>query len=193
MADRYGFRRCSPEEIEALRAKGSREIVRALEIPTWKLPLIAGHMRRLSRETAHGIALFPGIEDFLTGLHSRGVIIAVASSNGEDTIRRVLGPRIASMIAAFECGSSMFGKAARIRRILRRSGVPASEAMLIGDETRDVEAARKAGVASGAVTWGYAKPEAFEAIRPTAVFDSVAAMTDFFAPTDRTGNAAARG
>jgi hypothetical protein len=43
------------------------------------------------------------------------------------------------------------------------------------------------------VTWGYAKPEAFEAIRPTAVFDSVAAMTDFFAPTDRTGNAAARG
>jgi phosphoglycolate phosphatase len=135
VADRYGFRRCSPEEIEALRAKGSREIVRALEIPAWKLPLIA----------------------------------------------------------AFESGSSMFGKAARIRRLLRRSGVPASEAMLIGDETRDVEAARKAGVASGAVTWGYTKPEAFEAIRPTAVFDSVAAMADFLAPTDRTGNAAARG
>jgi hypothetical protein len=28
----------------------------------------------------------------------------------------------------------------------------------IGDETRDIEAARATGLASGAVTWGYAKP-----------------------------------
>ena len=181
VADRFGFRRCTPEEIEALRAKSSREIIRAMGIPAWKLPFIAAHMRRLSREGADSIALFPGIEAFLAGLHADGVAIAVASSNGEETIRRVLGPRLSAMVASFECGSSMFGKAARIRRLLRRSGVPASAVMLIGDETRDIEAARKAGVAGGAACWGYAKRGALEAAGPTVVFPSVAAMTRHFA------------
>jgi phosphoglycolate phosphatase len=46
-------------------------------------------------------------------------------------------------------------------------------AILIGDETRDVEAARAAGIASGAVLWGYAAPEALVAAGPTKVFAEV--------------------
>ena len=54
--------------------------------------------------------------------------------------------------------------------------VPAStprSAIAIGDEVRDIEAARAAGIACGAVTWGYAAPEALRAMQPDMVFERV--------------------
>ena len=47
---------------------------------------------------------------------------------------------------------------------------PAS-AIAIGDEVRDIEAARAAGMACGAVAWGYAAPETLRALRPDLLFE----------------------
>jgi phosphoglycolate phosphatase len=41
---------------------------------------------------------------------------------------------------------------------------------LIGDEARDIDAARAAGIASGAVAWGYADIESLRSRQPTEVF-----------------------
>lgn len=43
----------------------------------------------------------------------------------------------------------------------------------IGDEIRDIEAARKAGIAFGAVTWGYATAQALQAQAPEMIFSSM--------------------
>jgi phosphoglycolate phosphatase len=51
---------------------------------------------------------------------------------------------------------SVFGKASRIRAVLKRCGIAAHEAIYIGDSGTDAEASRKAGVDFGAVHWGYA-------------------------------------
>jgi len=181
VAKRFGFRNPEPREIDELRGQSSREIVRRLGVPAWKLPLIARHVRRLAMENTHRIALFPGIEAMLDMLHARGIHIGIVSSNAEETIRRVIGPRLADSIDYFECGAAMFGKARRLRRVLKRCGIPASEAIFIGDETRDVEAARQAGVAAAVALWGYAAPAAFEGLAPLTLFPTVEEMTSFFA------------
>jgi phosphoglycolate phosphatase len=54
--------------------------------------------------------------------------------------------------------------------VLRRAGVEAGRAIIIGDEIRDIEAARAANIACAAVTWGYAAPEALRAQSPDFVF-----------------------
>jgi len=59
----------------------------------------------------------------------------------------------------------------KFRRVLRRAGVPAADAVAFGDEVRDIEAARAAGITCAAVTWGYAAPEALRAHAPDFVFD----------------------
>ena len=41
------------------------------------------------------------------------------------------------------------------------------------DEARDITAARQAGIASGAVTWGYATRDLLVSCGPTHVFDTV--------------------
>lgn len=178
-ADRFRFRKVRPDEIEELRAQNSRDIIRRLGVPIWKLPLIARHMRRLAISKAHRITLFPGIAPMLDTLGRRDLRLAMLSSNAELTIRQVLGDELAASFDDFECGVSMFGKSRGIKRILRRSGFAPSEAIFVGDETRDVEAALKAGVAPAAVLWGYASPVAFEAFSLTAAFSSVEELSEF--------------
>jgi phosphoglycolate phosphatase len=141
-------------------------------------------MRRLAAEAADRIPLFPGIAPALLALRDRGVRLAIASSNGEETVRRILGPELAAAFQHFECGIPLFGKARRIRRIVRRSGVVATEAIFIGDETRDVEAAGQAGVAAAVVLWGYARPEAFADFPPLVRFAALEEMLSFLTPAE---------
>lgn len=42
VADRFGYRRLAPGDRERLRGLDSRAILRHLDIPVWKLPLLAG-------------------------------------------------------------------------------------------------------------------------------------------------------
>lgn len=178
-AEQFRFRKVNPDEIEELRGLNSREIIRRLGVPIWKLPLIARHMRRLAAEKAHRTALFPGIAPMIEDLARHGLRIVVLSSNAETTIRLVLGESLAASIDEFECGISLFGKARGIRRILKRCGIARSEAILIGDETRDMEAALKARIPAAAVFWGYATPAAFETFSLTATFSTVEEMAEF--------------
>jgi len=170
VADRFGFRRMADDEVESLRHAGSREIIRRLEVPVWKLPLIARHMRRMKAGHIDGIPLFPGVEPMLRALRDGGLTLALVSSDHEANARRQLG-EAASLFAHFDCGASLFGKAKKFRRVVKRAGLSPAQAISIGDEVRDIEAARAAGVACGAVMWGYAAPNALRALAPELVFE----------------------
>ena len=170
VADEFGFRRMSEEDVEPLRRAGSREILRRLEVPAWKLPMIAAYMRRLKSTHATDIPLFPGVDAMLRALSGSGVQLAVVSSDHERNARAQLGEANAALFSHFACGASLFGKAAKFRQVLRRAGVEADRAIIIGDEIRDIEAARAANIACAAVTWGYAAPEALRAHSPDFVF-----------------------
>jgi phosphoglycolate phosphatase len=139
----------------------------------WKIPLIASHMKRLMADDIDGIALFDGAAEMLRELKTSGVRLAVVSSNSEANIRRVMGPENAGLIDHYGCGASIFGKGAKFRKALRHSGVRAHEAICIGDEVRDGEAARSLGIPFGAVAWGYATPELLASHAPDAMFTSV--------------------
>ncbi len=171
VADRYGFRRVAPEETEVLRGMSAAAIMRHLEVPLWKLPLISRHMHALMAGDIAAIRLFPGVPEMLAGLAADGQALAVLSSNSRANVERVLGPAHAGHIAHYACGASVFGKAGRLRKLLRRVGVPAAETLCIGDELRDLEAARAVGCAFGAVAWGYTTAEALRAAGPDLLFE----------------------
>lgn len=180
VADRYGFNRVRPEEVEQLRGYDARQIMRHLRVPNWKLPFIANHMRRLMARDIDGIRLFDGVPDILRALNGRGVTVAIVSSNSVENIRRILGPEAAGQVAHYGCGASLFGKAAKFRKILQTTGVPAGRAIGIGDEVRDIDAARKLGMGCAAVTWGYARGDALAARRPDRLLTRVEEISRLF-------------
>jgi phosphoglycolate phosphatase len=186
MARRYGFKTVTDEEIEMLRGRSTREVIRYLGVSPWKLPLIARAGKKLMAADAHTIPLFPETAKMLRALHAAGVKIAVVSSNSEEVIRRVLGPELAELISLYSCGASLFGKARKFKQVTAR-GVSRDRVICIGDETRDIEAARAVGLDCGAVGWGYAKPSILAEHRPTVSFNSMSEIISYLAASNARG------
>lgn len=160
IADRHGFRRIDIANSAHLRHYGVRQMMDHVGMPAWKLPAASRTFMAMMKENAASIALFDGIADALRYLAAQGVRIAVVSSNAEHNVRAVLGPELAALVVQFDCGMSVFGKASRIRAVLKRCGVQPREAIYVGDQGTDAEASHKAGVDFGAVHWGFASIEA---------------------------------
>ena len=173
LADQFGFQRIEHHNQELLRNYSAADILKQLKVPKWKLPQLMIQVRKYSARDWKNIKLFPGTEKMLSALRAAGLQVAIVSSNSEQTIRNVLGPEIAAAIHHYACGASLFGKASKLRAVLRKSRVLPAESIYIGDEIRDAVAAREVGMAFGAVSWGYTTPAALDREDPTLRFTTV--------------------
>lgn len=173
VADKYRFRRIAQHEIDMLRGFSAHQVIQYLGVPMWKVPFIARHMQALAAANIDRIALFEGIDRVVQGLSQAGIVIGLVTSNAYENVRHVLGPRNAAHITYYECGVSLFGKGARFRSMLKRSGISPREALYVGDELRDLEAAARARIAFGAVGWGFTQLEALAAHGPAEIFRQV--------------------
>ena len=159
-------------ELETFRALSGREIMARVKVSKWRLSAIVADMRRRKLAAADTISLFDGVPALLASMHGLGIKTAIVSSDSEESVRRVLGPNSA-WISRFDCGASIFGKHRKFGRVARLLETRPADTICIGDEIRDIEAAKAAGMDSGAVAWGYALPSALQAARPTHLFNSI--------------------
>ncbi len=178
LAEEHGFRRVEPQEYERFRHLHGGALLRELGLPLWKLPRVVTAMRRRMTQHPGQFSPFPGISAALARLAAGGAQLAVVSSNSRENVERVIGAEDTKRITHWACGVSMLGKAAKLRQVVRQSGVLKPDAIYIGDEIRDAEAAAKAGIAFGAVTWGQHGAKVLGAQQPAEIFATVQEMAD---------------
>lgn len=172
-ARKFGFKQCNDDELERLRNLSPKRIMKELEVPFWKLPGIAKFARSYFREHADEVFLFEGIGQVLALLGDSGMKLAIVTSNSRYNIDTILGAELVELFDWLECGTSLHGKATRIEKTARRLSIDKKDTIFIGDEVRDAEAARKARVSMGAVTWGYSGKQAMSSCGADYVFDEV--------------------
>jgi phosphoglycolate phosphatase len=178
-ADRFGFSRLDTMDVGELRKLGPREVASRMRLPLWKSPVIAPFVRRRMAEESDRTRLFAGVPEMLDALADGGVALAVVSSNAESTVRRLLGDRLAGRIAYYGCGASVLGKRRFLRRALALTGTPAARTIKIGDELRDLEAARAERLRFGGVSWGFADPDALRAGGVDVMFERVEEIVEY--------------
>jgi phosphoglycolate phosphatase len=161
--------------LDHLRTLDAKSILQYHRVPTWKLPVITYTARQLMKRHIQSVRLFAGIEPAIASLHEGGAILALVTSNSRANVIGVLGHQVAAYFDYLECGVSIFGKHAKIRKLLTRGDFALDNTMLIGDEVRDAHAARRTGVSFGAVSWGYT---AIETLLETG------AQEYFFSPSE---------
>lgn len=174
LAERFGFENPDRSHLDELRRLGPRELLKRLKVPLLKLPAIATYAQRLQNQQIEKIVLFDGIAEVIRNLKARGVTVVVVTSNDADNVRTVLGAELSALIDQYSCGSSLFGKAAKFKGVLKAFKARPEATLSIGDELRDIEAARKVGIAVGAVTWGYAHEDSLLSEKPDHVFEKPA-------------------
>ena len=177
VAEKYKLRRPDLGQLDELRRQDARTLIRQYKVPTWKLVLISRYIHRLMAKDLDKIPLFEGVGPMLEAVAQSGVALAVVSSNTRSIVRRVLGPDNVACIRYFECGVSVFGKTAKFKKVLKRARVRPDEALAIGDELRDFDAARRAHIPFGAVAWGYTLFDVLRAHAPREAFHEIQDIT----------------
>jgi len=180
LSEKFGTRRLDRSEIPLLRSYTPTRIMKMYNIPLWKLPLMTRESQRLLYSNIESISLFEGIDKVIREIAARGMILAVVSSNAMKNIKKVLGEELSQLISIYECQSGLLGKAPRLRKALRQAGVKPEEVISFGDEIRDIEAARQAGIPCAAVTWGFADGAALAGYQPDYLVTEVNQLLEIF-------------
>ena len=120
----------------------------------------------LARE--HEGMLYAGVPEMLEDLHGRGKRLAVATGKARRGLERALDSSgLRRWFEATRCADEGFAKPHpdMLHVILDCTGVPAREALMIGDTIHDLDLAANAGVDALAVSYG-AHEESLLATRP---------------------------
>lgn len=173
VVEKFGLKKIDRSEIDALRHLDARNVMKHFDVPLWKVPAISHHVMGLFGEQIHLLSLFDGVDQLLKDLSNQGIKLGVVTSNSYENVCKILGPENAALIEYYECGVRLFGKQTKLKKVLKQSGFEAEDAICIGDEIRDIQAAQKVHIPFGAVGWGFTNIEALKALDPAEVFVTV--------------------
>jgi pyrophosphatase PpaX len=158
---------------------GARHPERARELIDSYVAWNAAHLPELLQD-------FPGTPELLAGLRDAGVTIGVATSkrrvSAENTLRHAGLTDLLEVTVAMDDTDAHKPSPEPLLLALERLGGRPGEAVYVGDAGVDVLAARAAGMASVAVTWGAAARADLEAAEPDVLVDTVAELQSLLLP-----------
>lgn len=158
-------------EIAELRGKSLKEIIKYLKIRRWQIPRLVLNAKKQLAIRMVDIHLFPGIKQAITELGKDNKIY-ILSTNSSDNIHLLLKKnKIDNYIAGVYGDIGLRGKSSALKKLIKKERLNRADCIYIGDEVRDIEAARKAKVASAGVTWGFNNPEAIRKANPDIVIE----------------------
>ncbi|HTN67825.1 MAG TPA: HAD-IA family hydrolase [Dysgonamonadaceae bacterium] len=158
-------------DFELFKQEGARSLLKKANIPRRKLPgMILNVTSKLKK--SENIKLFPGVVDMLYSLKSN-YKIGIVSSNSKDIIIDTLKKQnIENLFKFVYSESSLFGKHLVLKRMCNKHNINPLDAIYVGDEDRDIIAAKKAGIKMIAVTWGFNSREKLSRENPDYLVDS---------------------
>ena len=167
VASEKGYKQITQENMASLKKLGIKAASEVLEVPTALIPiLLMQGKRRLSRSMGQ-IPFFEGMPQVLKAVQKMGCTQVIATSNSKKNVGVFLRNHQAeSFFNYLECNIGLIGKARRLKRVMRREKLAPERVIYVGDELRDVEAARAAGITVVSVTWGINDEASLEAAQP---------------------------
>ena len=172
LSDEFGFQKIKEDDVQYLRGKRPREILKHLGISLFKLPFV---IRKARREiNSHISQLSPTVDllPILKSLKENGCQIGIVTTNLEENVQNFLHANNMDQFDFFYTAKKVFGKDKTLSKILKDMKLSKSDVYFVGDEVRDIEAGKKAGIKTIAVSWGYNTKDALTKEQPDYVIDS---------------------
>lgn len=176
LSDEFGFRKIKENDVEYLRGKRPREILKYLGISIFKLPFV---IRKTRQEINSHIALLsPSVDilPILKLLKENGCHLGIVTTNIEENVRKFLHANNLDLFDFFYTAKKVFGKDRTISKIIKKMNIEKSTVYFVGDEVRDIEAGKKVGIKTIAVSWGYNTRDALGKEHPDYLVDSPAEL-----------------
>jgi phosphoglycolate phosphatase len=172
LALEYGFKVPEPDQ---LRQLSTMELIKTLGVRVWQVPRLTSLARAKLKSRTYRVSFEPGMLQLISDLRENtSNRLALVSSNSIENVKQLLERENAThLFNKIVCGSSMLGKHRNLLRTIRGLGVSPTNVIYIGDETRDITAAKKIGIRVAAVSWGFHALPTLQAYKPDYIFETV--------------------
>ncbi|PSB39723.1 carotenoid oxygenase [filamentous cyanobacterium Phorm 46] len=162
----FGFKSATKEELAQLSNLTSSQILRYSGISIFKFPLLIRKLKAELHNEIPNIQLFPGIKEVLLELTKLGFQLGIITSNSRENVLALLEINGLQGTFTFIYSGSTFGKHKVIKKWLKKEHINPEKVIYVGDETRDIDAAKKTGIKIIAVSWGFNSKSALAAQNP---------------------------
>ncbi len=179
LADEYGYLKIDQKDIARFRTKSTLETFRELKVPMLKVPIIASRVKKKFQEEVHLALPFAQMEAVLPQL-ARSFSLGILTSNTEQNVSKFLQTYQLTCFDFIYSSTNLFGKSRVLRKILREKKISASELIYIGDEMRDIEAAKTIGIDMIAVSWGAHTTKALASLKPSYLIHQPEELLELF-------------
>ncbi|MGI0047253.1 MAG: HAD-IA family hydrolase [Nitrosotalea sp.] len=170
-ADHYGYRKIPLSDLPKLREKRPSEVLKHLGISIFKLPIVVRKIRfEMNKEIAH-LQTVVEIKDTLEKLKKSGCILGILTTNSRENVMEFLKNNDLQLFDFVYTGRAVYGKSRLLKKLMKEKTIPHDDPIYVGDEIRDVEAAKKAGIRVIGVSWGYNTKAALEKASPDYIVE----------------------
>jgi len=179
LAPLFNYDALDQEDVRQLRNTRSIRFLKVLGISLWRAPFLIKKVQKILASKIESLELFEGMEDVLLSLKSKGYILGVATSNSKKNANLFFNKFKGKYFDFRESNILPFTKHRAIKKIARKNKVDLRNIYYVGDETRDILSAKKAGVSVIAVTWGFNDREILESMKPDFIAENPADILGF--------------
>lgn len=165
------------QDVTKLRGMNIQGVMRYLKVPFRMLPQLVNKVRKMLTNRATNLKPIPGIVEVIKQLSKDGHKLGVVSSSSKETINTFLKANgLQDSVTFIDAGLGLLSKSRSLKSCLRKHQLDPSQTIYVGDEVRDIEAARAAGLPIISVAWGLNTRTLLETKRPDHLLDKPAEL-----------------
>jgi HAD superfamily hydrolase (TIGR01549 family) len=164
------YKKITRKQSDVLKDLSTHEILKEINLSYWKVPLVSFYVKTKMKKQLEKLRIADGMPTLIKTLKIEGYRLQIVSSNSVSNVKKFLHTH--HLFSCFEeiiGGVSFFSKSQLLSNLQQRF----SQAVVyIGDEERDVVAAKNAGVVSIAACWGFHSKKRLEKLNPHALLQN---------------------
>jgi phosphoglycolate phosphatase-like HAD superfamily hydrolase len=170
-ADHYGYRKIPLDDIPKLREKKPSDVLKHLGISIFKLPIVVRKIRFEMNKEIVRLRTAVEIRETLVNLKKKGCILGILTTNSRENVTEFLKNNDLQLFDFVYTGRAVYGKSRLLKKLMKEKKIPHDDPIYVGDEIRDIEAAKKAGIRVIGVSWGYNTKTALQKANPDHIVE----------------------
>lgn len=153
---RYGIDGIDPTEIPKLRNLSVKYLISEFGINLLHLRRLARQMQSDLFKEINSVVAYEGIFEVVEKLKEMGFLVGIVTSNNQKNVKTFLkNNQSLSYFDFIRPSKHLFGKHKTLNKVIKKYRIDRTVSFYVGDEVRDIEAAKKANLKVISVPWGF--------------------------------------
>lgn len=171
LSRRCGYPPLTEEDIGSFRGMSLKEAFKWLRLPFYKLPFFVHQVKLELSKHIDDLMPFAEIPETLRTLQAAGIPMSLLTSNSHANVMPFLKKHEMDVFDWYVCDVGLFRKSQALSTQLKRKEAEERNPVYIGDEQRDIRAAKHNHIPIISVTWGFHPRSMLEKLNPEYLID----------------------